>query len=605
AGDLGPEGMVFIPASESPNRKPLLVVASEVSGTTTIFDLSVMTIEAPSEVTAELQENGDVALEWSDESSGEEGFVIERSVNGGNWIEIGRVFSDVEEFVDESTETSTSYEYRVFAVKGDAYSEASESDESVDTAPERGSVFFGAFEDGESEFGFTIRKNGTAVFIGYMQGHDASIFNLAVEIAEDGAFRFNSETNNLASIDGPTIQATAEISGQIVGMEISGTITGIAADPIAFTGTAASDRGHTEDIAGFYQGVVTDSADGLAYQIIAPDGRVYLYVSNGEFADGGIGVAGKSGSVLARTKRGTNFGLKSDPETGLITGSVSNSDVLAVSVIGFGEGEGGNETLVNSSTRGPVSIGESVMISGFVIEGTENADVLIRGVGPALEEQGVANFLEDPVITLYKESEIVGENDDWISHPNLADLQATADEVGAFPFTRTQRDSALLVNLEPGIYTVHLSTKAGGEGVGLIEVYDASPEGTDAELVNMSTRGQVELDEGFLIMGLVVAGEVPQKVLVQAVGPGIGEIFGRIDDPRLSVYFGQTLVATNDNWGDNTNDIAAIGSDVGATPLEEKDAATVVWLEPGAYTIIVSGVDGATGIALVESYRID
>jgi hypothetical protein len=39
AGDLGPEGIAFIAASDSPTGEALIAVANEVSGTTTLFSV--------------------------------------------------------------------------------------------------------------------------------------------------------------------------------------------------------------------------------------------------------------------------------------------------------------------------------------------------------------------------------------------------------------------------------------------------------------------------------------------------------------------------------------------------------------------------------------
>lgn len=39
--DLGPEGVLFIPAAESPTGAPLLVLSHEVTGTTTIYQVGL------------------------------------------------------------------------------------------------------------------------------------------------------------------------------------------------------------------------------------------------------------------------------------------------------------------------------------------------------------------------------------------------------------------------------------------------------------------------------------------------------------------------------------------------------------------------------------
>ncbi|GGC63249.1 choice-of-anchor I family protein [Marinobacter halophilus] len=46
AGDLGPEGLAFIAAEDSPNGEPMLAVGNEVSGTTTLYGIDVIELTA-------------------------------------------------------------------------------------------------------------------------------------------------------------------------------------------------------------------------------------------------------------------------------------------------------------------------------------------------------------------------------------------------------------------------------------------------------------------------------------------------------------------------------------------------------------------------------
>ena len=45
AGDLGQEGLKFVPAANSPDGKPYLIVGSEVSGTTTVYEINMATAQ--------------------------------------------------------------------------------------------------------------------------------------------------------------------------------------------------------------------------------------------------------------------------------------------------------------------------------------------------------------------------------------------------------------------------------------------------------------------------------------------------------------------------------------------------------------------------------
>jgi hypothetical protein len=97
-------------------------------------------------------------------------------------------------------------------------------------------------------------------------------------------------------------------------------------------------------------------------------------------------------------------------------------------------------------------------------------NLLIRGVGPGLANQGVPSPLTNPMLTLYSGSEVLAENDDWEEDRASEKLQVFAD-VGAFALASGSRDAALLVTLGQGLYTVILDGAAGETGIALFEIY--------------------------------------------------------------------------------------------------------------------------------------
>ena len=136
---------------------------------------------------------------------------------------------------------------------------------------------------------------------------------------------------------------------------------------------------------------------------------------------------------------------------------------------------GGNPSanLVNVSARMNVSGGGGTLIAGFVIGGSVAKTMLIRGVGPALTQFGVAGALADPLITVSSGATTLATDAGWGSGSSTAaQITAASAQVGAFPLPTGSRDSAVVLTLQPGAYTVRVSSVSGATGVALVEVYD-------------------------------------------------------------------------------------------------------------------------------------
>jgi NHL repeat len=169
-----------------------------------------------------------------------------------------------------------------------------------------------------------------------------------------------------------------------------------------------------------------------------------------------------------------------------------------------------------------------------------------------------------------------------------------------------------------GIYTGPLGASAnggprkpelaGGAVLGSIQLFGTNSQGTGtlpllflpapSGAVNISTRLLIGTGDNVLIGGFIITGNAPKVVIIRALGPSTG-IPGALQDPTLELHDSAGHVVFNDNWNDSQESLIAATA---VPPTDFRESAIVIGLEPGPYTAIVAGKDGATGIALVEVY---
>ncbi len=252
--------------------------------------------------------------------------------------------------------------------------------------------------------------------------------------------------------------------------------------------------------------------------------------------------------------------------------------------------------IVNLSTRLTVGTGDNVLINGFIVTGSENVQVVLRGIGPSLP---LAGKLPNPQIELRdSKGALIASNDDWMNGPNKDQILA----LGLAP--ENPAESALLASLAPGAYTTIVSDAAGGTGNGLVELFATDPTAA-ANPANISTRGFVQTDDDVLIGGIILAGNDTRRLLVRAIGPSLAAagVSNSLLDPTLELHDANGgLLRSNDNWRDTQEtEIAATG----IPPTDDREAAIVLDLPPSNYTAVVRGAAGSEGVALVEAYDVE
>lgn len=211
-----------------------------------------------------------------------------------------------------------------------------------------------------------------------------------------------------------------------------------------------------------------------------------------------------------------------------------------------------------------------------------------------------------PVIT-WPAPSAIGEG----SPVSSRQLNATADVPGTFTYAPVAGTvlplgtHVLSVTFAPDDPTIYRSATA--------QVSVTVLEGRST-LANISARAYCATGDNMTFGGFVIAGSGSKRVLVRAIGPSLTK-FGLTDaevlrDPMVEVHDRSSIIAENNNWGDNANlaEIESIATRIGAAPLLPTDTTSSVallTLGSGAYTFTVRGQDGGAGIVLLEVYDVD
>lgn len=356
---------------------------------------------------------------------------------------------------------------------------------------------------------------------------------------------------------------------------------------------------------------VADGTGIEVYQLVA-DVTTSLYATVGEAF---IYQAPIYITPTSITATGLPEGLTFDEETRTISGTPTEDGVFPV-VVMASDGTNTvtvnlilvlypNERAQNISTRLQVQTGDDVLIAGFIISGAFDEEIVVRGIGPSLAVAGqpLAGRLGNPTLELHDSTgAIIASNDDWQSDSQEGVLiNLNIQPASLF-------EAALYRVLSPGAYTVIVRGVNGTTGIGLAEVYDVGSNGNSgigvSRLANISARGDVQTGADVMIGGVIVGGIDEAKMLFRAIGPSLAamDVSGPLEDPQLDLYDAQgSKISSNDNWRD-TQEAEIMATGLG--PSDDRESAISLSLQPGAYTVIVSGVAGTTGVALVETYNL-
>ena len=315
--------------------------------------------------------------------------------------------------------------------------------------------------------GLTVVQNPTGVYYVYYAD--------SVQPSRSQFFYFNYSTrqfdviNTTISSDG-TFFGTSPTTGRNVAGSVQSTTISMSYNSVTRSGPKESVYGPTRQFAGQWFGTVTDSTIGTGFGelLVSSNGECLVFFLQDFQFNAGVGTINASGAVSVPLLSGVTISGTFAPANGNAQGTFRSStggqnSYLVVKAV--------TPRLANISTRGVVGSGEQVLIAGFIVT-DGGKTVLMNALGPSLANRGITGPISNPRLDLYSGSQLIASNANWRTNANASEIAAS----GVAP--TDDREASLQINLEPGNYTVIVSSEDATTGVGVVEIYGVgSPVG--------------------------------------------------------------------------------------------------------------------------------
>ena len=330
---------------------------------------------------------------------------------------------------------------------------------------------------------------------------------------------------------------------------------------------------------------------GAALAIVATGSPTYQWRKNG------VAVAGATAATLSFAALAAADTASYDVVLTNAAGSITSDSATVVVAAPL------TAVLRNLSVRTTLAA-DQILIVGVDMSGA-GKEVLVRAVGPSLGVFGVPGTMADPRLAVFTAATPpvqIAQNDNWGGNAAVA---AANLRLGAFALTpNTSLDAALVTTIAGG-RTVQVSGPTAGTVI--VEAYDAGA-GNAARFTSVAARNLVGTGGDVLIAGFTVDGTGSKNLLIRAAGPSLGALGvpGTLVDPKLEIFTATAVpvkVAENDNFAGAVDTLARTLGGFGFVP-GARDAAILVSLPAGGYTVQVSGLNNGTGEAIIEVYEV-